>query len=969
MSDFDEIISEFLVECFEGLDQLDGEFVALEVRPDDQETLSSIFRTIHSIKGASGFLEFHRLEKLTHAGENLLDALRSSEIAMREEIASALLELNDAVRQMLGVIETTGSDEGADDPSFEELRQRLEQLLAEGNAPAEANEEPDVAESSTPAAEPVSNEAGREEPAAETPAPTKKKAARKKATGKKAAGKSTTRKKAEAPAESSVAGDEPVAEIPTPTDGVAEPAAKASAARRESSGSAADSSIRVRVDHLDALMNLAGELVLARNQIIQHAAQLDDPTTTASAQRLNHITSELQERVMKIRMQPIGLLWSKLPRIVRDLAGQLGKKVELELEGAETELDKTLLEAIKDPLTHLVRNALDHGIEEPEARESAGKTPVAKLRLVSSHQSGQVTIVIEDDGRGIDLEKIRAKAVEKGVITQAQAQNMDDRAAMDLLFAPGFSTASQITNVSGRGVGMDVVRSNLERVGGTVSIESELGKGTRVLVRIPLTLAIIPALTIRTGGERYAIPQANLVELVRVEAGRDERIEMLHGKPVFRLRGRLLPLLDLNDQLGVERNIDEDARSIVVVHAVGQRFGLLVDEILETEEIVVKPLGRHVKALNVYAGTTILGDGRVALILDIAGICTRARLMPIEDLQVEESSELERSLMGSSDESLVIFDVGGSRRMAVELGDVARLEEIPAESVEVVGRQPVVQYRGNILPLLDLDQVFTGMGREVTGQEPVKAIVQSTDQGTFGIMVDDVVDIVSVDVGSPRQAADEMGVSEVVVAGGKVTELLDVPTVAARSVLKGASSTTIDAVDVLPAETATLLDQKQICTFRLGGAFYGIDVLEVQEVLRPELRTPIPLASTDIEGLINLRGETVVLLDLRQRLGLESRSEDATAEEEMHVVVRVGSEVVSILVDEIGEVLELPDSAFEPCPSSMDEATRHVAHGVYKIDGELLLMLNVESIAAERMPEFRDTSASNEDPSNKPSRS
>ena len=940
MSDFDEIISEFLVECFEGLDQLDGEFVALEVRPDDQETLSSIFRTIHSIKGASGFLEFHRLEKLTHAGENLLDALRSSEIVMREEIASALLDLNDAVRQMLGIIETTGSDEGADDPSFEELRLRLEQLLAEGTGSAAA------AEDSTASKTPAASEASVEEPAAEA----------------------LVSAKEEASAEEPVADQEPVAEIPTPTDGAAEPAAKANAARREPPGNAADSSIRVRVDHLDALMNLAGELVLARNQIIQHAAHLDDPTTTASAQRLNHITSELQERVMKIRMQPIGLLWSKLPRIVRDLAGQLGKKVELELEGAETELDKTLLEAIKDPLTHLVRNALDHGIEGPDARESAGKPPVAKLRLVSSHQSGQVTIVIEDDGRGIDLESIRAKAVEKGLVTQAQVQNMDDRSAMDLLFAPGFSTASQITNVSGRGVGMDVVRSNLERVGGTVSIESELGKGTRVLVRIPLTLAIIPALTIRTGGERYAIPQANLVELVRVEAGRDERIEMLHGKPVFRLRGELLPLLDLNEQLGVERTIDEDARSIVVVHAVGQRFGLLVDEILETEEIVVKPLGRHVKALDVYAGTTILGDGRVALILDIAGICSRARLMPIEDAQVEESSELERSLMASSDESLVIFDVGGARRMAVELGDVARLEEIPAESVEIVGRQPVVQYRGNILPLLDLDEVFTGAGREVTGEEPVKAIVQSTDQGTFGIMVDDVVDIVSVDVGSPRQAADEMGVSEVVVAGGLVTELLDVPTVAARSVVKGASRDTVDA-EILPAEGTTLLDRKQICTFRLGGAFYGIDVLEVQEVLRPEQRTPIPLASTDIEGLINLRGETVVLLDLRQRLGLESRAEDAPAEEEMHVVVRVGSEVVSILVDEIGEVLELPDSAFEPCPSSMDEATRHVAHGVYKVDGELLLMLNVESIAAERMPGFRDKSASNEDPSKKSARS
>lgn len=932
MSDFDEIIDEFLVECFEGLEKLDGELVALETRPDDEEVLSSIFRTIHSMKGASGFLEFHKLEALTHAGENLLDALRSSEIAMREEIATALLELNDAVRSLLTVIERTGSDEEADDPIYAELTERLRGLVGSGgHAPASA--------------------------------PAKKPASKKK-TAPKAPAKAAPRGK------KPPAGD-PAPAAPAPPASPAPPArteaadsgrkAAPSAERRETSGSAADSSIRVRVDHLDALMNLAGELVLARNQIIQHAAQLDDPTSTASAQRLNHITSELQERVMKIRMQPIGLLWNKLPRVVRDLAGQLGKSVDLVLDGAETELDKTLLEAIKDPLTHLVRNALDHGIEPPDERVAARKPEVARLRLASSHESGQVMILIQDDGRGIDLERIRAKAVEKGLITQAQAQGMDDRSAMELLFAPGFSTASQVTNVSGRGVGMDVVRSNLERVGGTVAIESELGKGTRVLVRIPLTLAIIPALTIRTGGERYAIPQANLVELVRVETGREDRIEMLHGKPVYRLRGRLLPLLDLNDQLGVAARPADEARSIVVVQASGVRFGLLVDEILETEEIVVKPLGRHVKALDAYAGTTILGDGRVALILDISGICHRARLHASEEVALDDAHAADPAVAMTGGESLVIFDVGhGQRRMAVELGEVARLEEIPAKHIEMVGRQRVMQYRGGILPLLDLDEVFMGSGRGVDGSMPVKAIVHTTPQGTFGIVVDDVLDIVNVDQGTPRQPAAEPGVREVVVAGGLVTELLDVPTVAARSVVEGASlsRTTTDTREV--ERRAQAGAHKQICSFRLGGALYGIDVLEVQEVLRPEMMTPIPLAGADIEGLINLRGETVVLLDLRRRLGIAQRAGSADRADAMHVVLRVGGDVVSILVDEIGEVLELPDSSFEPCPSSMDEAIRALAHGVYKVEGELLLMLNVAAIAAERSPEFRDSNPADE---------
>lgn len=934
MSDFDEIIGEFLVECFEGLDQLDGELVALEADPDDLDTLSSIFRTIHSMKGASGFLEFSRLEKLAHAGENLLDAMRSSKLSMDEDIASVLLDLNDNLRSILRVIEATGNDAAATDPAYDQLVVRLTDLIQDspsGDAQSAADvspakaalEQADEAEPEAESIEELSAEAiaavidtTPEEPVAQTVAP-------------KLKGK------------------------PTP-GGAGTPAS--------AGGSAAESSIRVRVDHLDALMNLAGELVLARNQIIQHASLDGDPAVATSAQRLNHITTELQERVMKIRMQPIGLLWSKLPRIVRDLSSQLRKEVSLDLVGAETELDKTLLEAIKDPLTHLVRNALDHGIEEPDEREGLGKPREAVLRLSSYHESGQVMIVIEDDGRGIDVERIKAKAVEKGVISANAAQALDPRAALELLFAPGFSTAEQVTNVSGRGVGMDVVRRNLERVGGTVSIETELGQGTRVLVRIPLTLAIIPALTIYGAGERYAIPQANLVELVRVEAGRDERIEWLQGKPVFRLRGRLLSLLDLNEQLGIERSEESDGRSIVVVQASGQTFGLLVDEILETEEIVVKPLGRHVSALQVYAGTTILGDGRVALILDIAGLAAAARLKPIEESSRREGRSAADADIGSTDDNVVVFDVGGERRMAVALRDVARLEEIQPERIETVGRQLVMQYRGAILPLLDMDAIFApASARPIDRTKPIKAIVQQTELGAFGIVVNHVVDIVQIDPGSPRQPAAESGVAEILIVDGQVTELLDVAAVATRSMLEGASLGNPDEDANHSIHGGDLEADRQVCTFRVGGALFGIDVLEVQEVLRPQQKTPIPLAEEDIKGLINLRGETVVLLDLHQQLGAGYDALEADPSSLMNVVLRMKDGVVAILVDEIGEVLELSDDSFEPCPVSIDDATRHIAHGVYKIDGELLLLLDVRVITGEGSTELDKTTSAPEE--------
>ncbi len=397
----------------------------------------------------------------------------------------------------------------------------------------------------------------------------------------------------------------------------------------------ADTSIRVDVRLLDMLMDQVGELVLARNRIMQFSTIQEDRGLLTAYQRLDLITSELQEGVMRTRMQPIGTIWNKFPRVVRDLARECGKKVDLIMDGEETELDRTLIEAIRDPLTHLVRNAVDHGFEKPEARLLSGKSETGQLFLRAFHEGGQVIIEIADDGGGIDPQRIVRRAMERNLITAAQATQISQGEIIDLLFRPGFSTAEIVTNVSGRGVGMDVVKNNIEKINGTIDIQSQVGKGSTIQIKIPLTLAIIPALIIRCAGDRYAIPQASLLELVRLEGdAAGAKIETIQGAPVYRLRGKLLPLVYLHEALPHEDGTSKQpARkgnhvvNIVVLQADGRQFGLVVEHVLDTEEIVVKPLGKQVKDIAEFSGATIMGDGNVALILDVLGLAHRARVV------------------------------------------------------------------------------------------------------------------------------------------------------------------------------------------------------------------------------------------------------------------------------------------------------------------------------------------------------
>ena len=520
-------------------------------------------------------------------------------------------------------------------------------------------------------------------------------------------------------------------------------------------------------------MNLVGELVLARNQIFRFT--VDDHTSSiqGAVQRLSLITSELQEGVMRTRMQPIGNLWNRFPRLVRDLSLQCSKRAKIEMVGKATGLDKTVLEAIKDPLTHLIRNAIDHGIEFPEERLAVGKPAEGTIHLRAYHEGGLVNIEIHDDGAGVAPSRIKQKALERNLISPEQAARLDDRDLLRLIFQPGFSTAETVTSVSGRGVGLDVVKTNVERIGGTVDLQSEPGQGSTFKVKIPLTLAIIPAMIVTSGGDRYAIPQVSLLELVRLE-GEDacRRIEWIQGVPLYRLRGELLPLVDLNRILGgappqpPAPGVDPVA-NIVVLQADNRRFGLIVTEVIDTEEIVVKPLARQLKQIPIYSGATIMGDGRVALILDVLGIARTAGM----NAQGGECACARSDVAADATRSFLQIGLGDGRRLALPLEVVSRLEEIDAGTVETTVNREVVQYRGGILPLVRLAERFGG---PTAPRDRLQVVVASDNGRDVGFVVESILDIVSA-TPEVRDLGNSPGILGTAVLQRQVIDLLDVP--------------------------------------------------------------------------------------------------------------------------------------------------------------------------------------------------
>jgi len=716
----DELTREFLIESQEGLDRMERCLTELEERPDDAGLIGDIFRSVHTIKGTTGFLGFKRLEKLAHAGENLLGMLREGKLRADGPITTGLLELMDGLRSILRTIEAQDSEGDGHDNV---LIGRLDELQAPALAPAKharaaaGSGSAQSAKEKTPAA------------AIETPA------------GPPSS--SIVPSAAQAPA---TVEDAPAAEAPTSGEKAAsekpgpESASESGKSRTQAGGSAAESTLRVDVTLLNRMMNLVGELVLTRNQVLQATAA--DPNLTLLSRRLDMVTADLRESVMKARMQPVSNIFSKMPRIVRDLSQSLGRKVRLQMEGQETELDKSLLEAIKDPLTHAVRNSLDHGIEPPDVRTAAGKDPEGTLRLRAMQEGSHVVIEVADDGAGIGVERVRAKAIERGLITADRASLLVERELLQLIFLPGFSTAAAVTNVSGRGVGMDVVKTNVEKIGGKVEIDSRPGKGTTLRLRIPLTLAIIPALIVRSVQQSFALPQGALSELVHVPPEQAEAlIEWMEGAPLYRLRGKLLPLVFLDRLLmphADHKPSTERDNFIAVLNADGRQFGLVVDGLADPEEIVVKPLSTVLKNIGLYSGATVLGNADLALILDPGSIALRAGVTMSSSEEEGRDAEVEAGSETASSMDYLLVEVA-DRQAAIPLVDVLRIEQLKVSRIEYIGYRPVLNFDGQLLPVEDSGGVLAA----VAGDPEAQVIVVVCREGNrhVGIAVSHVLDV------------------------------------------------------------------------------------------------------------------------------------------------------------------------------------------------------------------------------------
>ena len=749
----DDLLSEFLTETNESLATLDVELIKLEQEPNQPSLINSIFRLVHTIKGTCGFLGLPRLEKVAHSGENVLGKIREGAIAVTPDAVSVILRSLDRIKELLGVLAATEREpEGSDSDLIAEL-----DAMAAGAAKAT-----ETAVAVKPLVGLADPGPARELKPGEVSLDELEKVFQ-----------STPGPSAPLPAEPAPAPTvaDPAEPAPAPTVAAAAPA-KPPVASETAPVEIGGQSIRVNVDLLETLMTMVSELVLTRNQLMQIVRDHTDSEFKVPLQRLSHVTTELQEGVMKTRMQPIGNAWAKLPRIIRDLSRDLSKKIDLQMLGAETELDRQVLELIKDPLTHMVRNSADHGLETTAERLAAGKPDVGRVVLNAYHEGGHIIIEIKDDGRGINVARVRQKIVENGLATAPEAAEMSDQQICMFIFKPGFSTAQKVTNVSGRGVGMDVVRTNIEKIGGTIDMKSVQGAGTAFTIKIPLTLAIVSALIVECRGERFAVPQISVIELVRASRESEHRVETINRTPVLRLRDRLLPLVYLSECLKLvpegQSAASDNGEAYVVVTQVGNfRFGIVVDRVFDTEEIVVKPVAPILRGISLFSGNTILGDGRVIMILDPNGIAAASTGAETQGGQ-EEVSAQGAAKHGSDQAALLLFQAGGTQPKAVPLSLIARLEEVDVKTVEHSNEKLLVQYRGRLMPLITLDGSY---GLKTEGRQPI--LVFADGDRNMGLLVDHIVDIVEdrldVQIGTGRP-----GFLGSAVIAGKATEIIDV---------------------------------------------------------------------------------------------------------------------------------------------------------------------------------------------------
>lgn len=737
--DMTSALGEFTSEGQEIIERVSSNLQLIEKGQFTPDMVSAIYRDMHTLKGTAQLFGFHEIAKIAHTMEASLDPIRRTNQKISSRLLESCFKGLDVLARMLKEVSVNQSDKAYVLEVIEVVSNLVDSASHQFNAEIGLLNETLLVEGCNEKINKVIDMQGEKAPEVMVPQ-----------------------------VRESVAAVEPA------KTAVTEPAPAANAESPAAMANIADATIRVQVSLLDSLMNLVGELVLVRNQFLQYRDKNEVAEFLGMSKNLDVVTSELQSEVMKTRMQPIGNVVSKFQRVVRDISKDLGKKIDLTLEGTETELDKTLLEAIKDPLTHLVRNSCDHGIENPADRKSANKPETGHLLIRSFHEGGQVVIEISDDGKGLDRKRIVAKAIERGILTQEQADQMQDREICNLIFSPGFSTAKEVTSVSGRGVGMDVVKTNIEKIGGTVELSSIYGKGTTIKLKIPLTLAIVPAMLVRSGIEKFAIPQVKLVELVRIEA---ESIEYLQGRPMYRLRGSLLSLIDIREVTNDEINRSSDsAINIVVLNAEGEVFGLMVDEILDTADIVVKPLGSFLKHLSIFSGATILGDGSIALILDVVGMAQNAKIDTKKDHSDDHNSLLNDNFKKNNGDvqDFLIFGLNTGVTHAVPLCLVQRLEEFRIKEIEYSGEQRVVRYRGSLLPLIDLKGILNYEKKDdVTKREFASVIVIQKSGKNYGIEVSEILDVVSCDDNIDDTICDRSGILGNIVFNNSVIVVVD----------------------------------------------------------------------------------------------------------------------------------------------------------------------------------------------------
>ena len=791
----DEAVREFVAEAREGVEALDNKLVRFERRPDDVALLADIFRLFHSLKGGAGFLGLPRLAAIGHAAEDVLGAFRDGELAVTPPAVTVILEALDAVRGLLDALAASGVEPAGEDGSLvariaaltsapastpsPPARALLERLGGEATAdaaveaavgrmvadpeigPAFAGVDLDRLQESLRealcAAARAGGGAGRWTDALglafgqalDAPAS---------ARFGEALAEALLALEADPAAVDVVLADRPAGR----PEAAGEPPATSSGERE------APQTIRVAVEALENLMTTVSELVLIRNQLLQTLRAQPDTPFAAPLHRLNQVTSELQEGVMTARMQPVAGAWAKLPRLVRDLAAELGKRIDLHTTGEDTELDRQVLELIRDPLVHMIRNAADHGLETPEARRAAGKPETGRISLSARHEGGAIVLEIADDGRGLCAARIRARAQAQGLVTAAEAAALSDAEARRLIFAPGFSTTETVTAVSGRGVGMDVVRTQVEKIGGAVEVHSVEGEGSRFTIRIPLTLSIISALIVEAGGERFALPQSCIVELVGAAGPGARRAEEINGAPVLRLRDRLLPLVSLQALLGLSPAADARDTCIVVCEAAGFTFGAVVDRVFDTEEIVVKPVSSVLRHLRLYSGATILGDGSVIMILDAKGASMEAGASGLTGVGEEAAAPASATAPTVQTEPMLVFHAGGGAPKAARLGEVARIEELEPAALERLDGCAVLQYRGRLTPVLQVD------GRPAQPCDRRRPLlIFSRGERHLALQVDEIVDVTE-GVAERGLTPAKGGVAAGAVIDGRAAELIEV---------------------------------------------------------------------------------------------------------------------------------------------------------------------------------------------------